>query len=261
MSKFNKIKVYYRQTSHNKISPTRMAGFDYERCFKSFLDSVNPNLVDLTICFDGSLWEYDNHFTSKYQKKYNFKTSIINTNSYTGKSYENDGSSKSSCLVAEIIKRDDVKDEDLIFTLENDYIFKPIDWALIALDLYNNYSDGNLYCSLYEHLDTYIFNRTDCNNEWSMYKDLQSKIFLSYFCRWRVLPAITSSWIFTKSLFERDFDLHSIGISDNTGCLEFRKRGSICVGPLMPIMTHSESYFLAPYCDWNKVLNSVELIK
>lgn len=64
-----------------------------------------------------------------------------------------------------------------------------------------------------------------------------------------------------KNVFDRDFDLHSVGISDNTGSLEFRNRGSICIGPLMPIMTHSESYFLAPFCDWNKILDSVEIIK
>jgi hypothetical protein len=163
-------------------------------------------------------------------------------------------------LVAQIIKNDNLPEDSLIFTLENDYIFRPIDWATIVLDLYNNYSDGNMYASLYEHLDTYIFNRTDCSNEWSMYSKLESKIFLSSYCRWRVLPAITSSWIFPKFLFDRDYDLLSIGISDNTGCSEFRKRGSICIGPLMPISTHSESYFLAPFCDWMQIQDNVKLL-
>ena len=42
--------------------------------------------------------------------------------------------------------------------------------------------------------------------------------------------------------------------------LEFRKRGSTCVGPLMPISTHSESWFLAPFWNWKQTLDNVELL-
>ena len=92
--KFNKIHIYFRQTSHNKISPTRVAWFDYEKSFKNLIDTINWTLCNLTVCFDGSLLEYEAHFTKKYQSIYNFRVIFIDTKSYTGKSYEALGDSE-----------------------------------------------------------------------------------------------------------------------------------------------------------------------
>ncbi len=258
--KFEKIHVFYRQTTHNKISPTRVPWFDYERCFKSFLDSLNPDLTKLTVCFDGFLDEYDNHFTSKYQNKYNFSTQIINTNSYTGPCYENNGSSKSSCLVAEIIKKDNLPENSLIFTLENDYIFQPIDWATIVLDLFNNHINENHIISLYDHLDKYIFTQ-DTNNHWGMYKDLKSKIILGGYNHWREVPNITSSWILSKKMFDMCWPELSQGISDNTGSdIWSKKFGTKYLSPIPSINCHSESYFIAPFVPWQQILENVVLL-
>jgi len=257
---FSKIWLYLRQTAHNKISPTRISYFNYEKCFKTLLDSIDFGLINFTICFDGSLDEYNAHFTKKYQGLYNFRRVLIDTKSYTGKSYENDGSSKSSCLVAQIIKNDNLPSDSLIFTLENDYIFRPINWAKIVLDLYNNFIKEDTYTSCYEHLDTYIFNKKNRIDEWSMYSNLKSQLFLSNYSRWRVLPSITSSWIMSKNTFDRDIDLHSIGVSDNFGCQEFGKRGSICVSPIPSISTHSESWFMSPFENWQEIHNNTILL-
>lgn len=260
MSKYNKIHVYYRQTSHNKISPTRVPWFDYERGFKNLLDTMNPNLTKLTVCFDGSAEEYNGHFTEKYQHKYGFTTRLINTKLYTGPSYENDGSSKSSCLVSQIIKGDNLPENSLIFTLENDYIFNLIDWAAVILDLFNNYINDNYYVSLYDHLDKYTFTQ-DTNNHWGMYKDLKSKIILSSFCHWREVPNITSSWIMTKKIFDRDWEQLSMGISDNTGCdIWGRKYGTKFLTPLPSLATHSESYFISPFVNWKGILETTEIL-
>ena len=260
MSKYNKIHIFLRACNINKINNNRPSWFNYEKVFKSLLDSINFSLVDLTICFDGYSDEYGSHFISKYAKNYPFETILINTKSFTGKSYENEGSSKSTAIISQIIKNKNLPNDKLIFILENDYLFLPIDWATIALDLFNNFSDGNMYLSLYEHLDTYIFTQKNVSNHWGMYADLKSRVFVSNYGRWRELPAITSSWIMTKELFERDFDLHSIGISDNTGCEQFRKRGSVCVGPLFGISTHCEKWFLAPFVNWEELSNSIKLL-
>ncbi|MEK6882197.1 MAG: hypothetical protein AABY22_21445, partial [Nanoarchaeota archaeon] len=82
---YNKIYIYYRQTAHNRISPTRVPWFDYERGFKNLLDTLNSELTSLKVCFDGTAEEYNEHFTKKYQDKYNFQSQLINTKLFTGK--------------------------------------------------------------------------------------------------------------------------------------------------------------------------------
>lgn len=261
MNKFSKIHIYYRQTANNKISPTRVSWFDYEKSFKNFLDTINLKLCELTVCFDGSLIEYENHFTKKYQQKYQFRVILINTKSYSGPSYENDGSSKSSCLVSRIIRDDNLPEDSLIFTQENDYIFQNIDWARIVLDLFNNHISDNHYISLYDHLDKYIFTNPNATDHWGLYKDLKSKIILGTYNHWRYTPSICSSWILPKRLFDRDYDLLSLGISDNTGCGEFNKRdGTQFLSPIPSFSTHSESYFIAPYISWKQILDNTVLL-
>lgn len=260
MNKFNKINIYYRQTAHNKISPTRVPWFDYERAFKTLLDSLDPHLANLTVCFDGTSEEYNEHFTEKYQHKYNFKTRLINTKLYEGPCYENDGSSKSTALISQIIKQENLPEDSLIMIQENDYVFLPVNWSMIVLDLFNNYINENHYISLYDHYDKYIFVK-DTNNHWGMYKDLKSKIILSGVCHWREVPNITSSWIFPKKLFDRDFEQHSIGISDNTGCdIWYKKYGTKFLTPIPSISTHSEIVFIAPLINWQNIIEQVQLL-
>ncbi len=263
----NKIHIYLRQTANNKVSTTRVSWFNYEKAFKNLLDTINPDLVNLTVVFDGNKEEYNSHFTKKYENYIPFRVKLINTKSYTEKSYQNDGSSKSYCLVSQIIKQDNLPEESLIGVFENDYIYQNIDWATIVLDLYNNFVSENTYVSLYEHKDTYLFQLSEeqikqnhLESHWGLYRNLESKIFISNFWRWRVLPLITSTWIFSKSSFNRDIDLHSIGMSDNTLSGEIKKRGSYCVSPIPSINTHSESWFLSPFINWEKILDNTVLI-
>jgi hypothetical protein len=260
MSKFNKINIYYRQTAHNKISPTRVPWFDYEKSFKNLLDTISWPLCNLTVCFDGSQLEYESHFTKKYQEIYGFRVVLIDTKSYNGPSYEKDGSSKSSCLVSKIVRDDGLPEDSLIFWCENDYIYR-VGWPEVSLDLFNNYISDNHYISLYDHLDKYIFTKSEATDHWGMYKDLKSKIILSSYCHWRYVPNICSSWIFPQRLFDRDYDLLSLGISDNTGCNEFNKRdGTQFLTPITSLATHSETWFLAPYINWQKILEETKIL-
>ncbi len=265
MNKFNKIHVFLRQTAHNKVSQMRPEWFDYERCFVSLLESFNFSFAELNIIFDGNQEEYNNHFTKKYDGLYKFKVKLIDTKTYIDKTYENDGSSKSYSLVSKYIKELNLSPDSLIFILENDYIFLPFDWVNVVLDLYNNYTDENVYVSLYDHADKYLFRQsieTMCNHNldgcWGMYRDLKSEIIISNWCHWRTVSSICSSWIMSARVFNRDFKYHSIGISDNTLCDKvFREHETKFLSPLPSINTHSEKTFLAPFVNWKGVLDKV----
>jgi len=253
--KFNKIKIYLRQTKINKPNNGRPEWFDYEKVFKNLLNTTNFKLTDLTVCFDGTKEDYDSHYTIKYENQFAFKIQLINTKEFNGYSYENDGSSKSTSLVSRIIRNDNLPDDNLIYILENDYLHRNY-WAEMTLDLFNNYIDENYYISLYDHFDKYIFTYKDRNDHWGMYKDLKSKIIVSSYCHWREVPLICSSWIMSKKLFYRDYDLLSCGTSDNTQCGKISELYETkFLSPIPSIATHCQIPFLAPFLDWNKIIN------
>lgn len=267
MNNFNKISIYYRQCATNKANNLRPHWFDYEKVFYNLLSTINWKLCDLTVCFDGNEAELHNHFTKKYKERFPFRIILIDTKSYNGHSYEKDGSSKSSCLVAKIVKDDNLPESNLIYLLENDYIHRPF-WSEITLDLFNTYIDDNYYISLYDHLDKYLFilnneeiKKFNIENHWGMYKDLKSKIILSTYTHWREVPLICSSWIMSKRLFDRDYDLLSIGISDNTACGTISQRHSTrFLTPIPSLNTHCQNPFIAPYIDWEKIIKSNTII-
>lgn len=259
--KFEKIHIYYRQCVSNKPNNTRPAWFNYEKCFKNLLDTINWNICELNVVFDGSLLYYDNHFTKKYQSKYNFRVRQIDTKNWEGKSYEpNCGSSKSGALTSELINEDNLSENNLIYILENDYLHLP-HWSEIVLDLFNNLEDQNCYISLYDHLDKYIFNKNNRKDEWSQFVDLKSEIILSSYRHWRTTPLICSSWILPKLLFDRDLENLLIGISDNTHCgIIKEKYKTYFLTPIPSLATHCEKFFMAPFVNWESLVNQTILL-
>ena len=253
---FSRIHIYFRQTAQNKVNNNRPQWFDYSQVFSNLLATMNPDLCQLTVCFDGNDKDFSNHFTHKFfENKWGreFKVRFIDTNAYEGESYENDGSSKSTSLIARIIKGNKLPDSSLIYVLENDYLHLPY-WGEMALSLFNQVG-GNDYVSLYDHLDKYAMTLEGRSDHWGLYKDLTSKIIVSNGRHWRQVPSICSSWIMSKKVFDRDYDLHSIGISDNTGCEQFLKRGSTCYTPIPSLATHCQEPWVAPLIDWEGVIN------
>ena len=118
----------------------------------------------------------------------------------------------------------------------------------------------NIYLSLYDHLDKYIFlldkkqiESNKLEDHWGMYRNLQSRIILSNYCHWREVPLICSSWIMPKELFDRDYDLLSIGMSDNTFCGKIsEKHQAKFLSPIPSISTHCQFPFIAPFINWEK---------
>jgi len=253
--KYNKINIYLRQTKLNKPNNGRPQWFDYEKVFKNLLSTTNFNFCELTVCFDGTQEDYNEHYTPKYQNQFPFKVKLINTKDFKGESYQTDGSSKSGALVSQIIKNDNLPDDSLIYILENDYVHQNY-WAEMTLDLFNRYIGDNYYISLYDHLDKYLFVQENRIDHWGMYKDLKSKVILSSYLHWREVPLICSSWIMSKKLFDRDYDLLSFGMSDNTFCGKIsEKYQTKFLTPIPSLSTHCQIPFIAPFIDWEKIIN------
>ena len=50
--KYNKINIYNRHFSRNKINPLRPAWFDYEKTFVNLLNTTNFDICKLTVIFE-----------------------------------------------------------------------------------------------------------------------------------------------------------------------------------------------------------------
>jgi hypothetical protein len=247
------------QASMDKSGETVKLMNNNVRELNESLKTINWNLVNLTIVYDG---DPANTLTEVLQDDYPYKVKCIDTKSYKGYSYEpNCMSSKSLCLVSEIIKNDNLPEDELIYILENDYLHLP-GWCEEVLDLYNNldkyaFRDPKLhFANLYHHPDKMIFTNPNATNEFGMYKDLESKIIATKYRYWRYVPSLCSSWLMSKYLFDNNYDLFNHGFSDNTASNEFIKRGYYQISPIETLSTHCQLPWLSFYIDWEKVSNN-----
>jgi len=260
MNNYSCINIYLRacNPSQNKPNNIRPHWYSQNNCFINLLQTINWDLVNLTIVHDGDI---KNTLVQELQH-YPYNIKQIDTFSYKGYSYEqNCGSSKSLCLTSQIIKEDNIPDNELIYILEQDYLHLS-GWCEEILDLYNNldkyaYSDANKhFCSLYTHPDKVLFINPNANNEWGLYKNMECKVIAAQKRYWAYLPSITSSLIMTKYLFDKFYYYLENGYSDNTMTEQFIRDGAFLIAPVeRSLATHCQNPWLSFYIDWEKVNN------
>lgn len=245
------IHIFLRETNHNKPNNERPGWFNYERCFKSLLDTLDSEVSKLTVVFDG---KPQNHYVDKYKKTHDYDIVEINAG--------NDFNSNTKTFEY-INSLTNIKPNDLIMVQENDYLFLP--WISDVLFLYHHNTNyeiwDNTYISLFDHLDKYIFNTpTLMSKEYSMYSDLKSQIYLGGSRYWRTVPSTCGSFIMSKIVFDKDLDIHTSGDADNTRFGECQKRGRKVLSPMPALATHCNKYFISPYVNWGEFNKNIKLL-
>lgn len=240
------IHIYYRTTINNKPNNLRPEWFSYEKCFKNLLDTINDN-CRLTIVFDGDSLSYNSSFFKKYEEKYKFNVKLISAGS--------DFSSNTQTFQF-INTEKQIAKEDLVYVLENDYLHLP-NWPEIVTYLYS-VSEGVHYTTLFDHLDKYLFTRQDRDDEFGMYKNLVSKIYVAA-RHWRTVPNTCGSFILRKDIFDQDLDVHTSGKADNTRFGELAKRGRVVLSPVPSLGTHCQIPYIAPIINWRSISDATEL--
>jgi len=236
------INIFYRTTVRNKINNLRPQWFSYEKCFKNLISTLNTN-CKLTVMFDGTEEEYKNYFIKEYKKKFNFDVIFLTANS----------DAESNHATFNYIKTLDLKADDLIYVLENDYLHLK-DWVFFVDDLYS-LTDGMHYVGLFDHNDKYICQK-NVDGELGMYKNLTSKIYATNTRHWRTVPSTCGSFIMTKKLFDQDYDILSLREADNTrfGILT-KTKNRILITPIPGLSTHVQKPWMSPCINWEKINN------
>lgn len=249
-----KIYIFNLQTSKIRNDGSRPEWFSLEKCFKNLLDTTINSFCDVNIIFDGTV-EQD-HYINKYTNKFLYKVySIDSMDNNIEYSYNNLIFKK----IQDILQIKKAQPDDLVMTAEFDYLYLP-HWTQCILDLYGtnlNYNIKNTYVSLWDHLDKMLFNKPDSNDHNGMYKNLTSKIYCGKFNYWRTTPSTCNSFIMTKELFDKDFDILSLPMADNGRFEILNKRERQILSPMPSLSCHMNKFFLAPFIDWKALNDSI----
>lgn len=223
-----KIKIFYRHYNIEKIDGKgRPKWFDYEKCFQNLLYTLTSD-TELYVMFDGN---FNNNFISKYKDH------------YTLHEFKAGNDVESFFQTHYYIKRQNIKNDDLIYVLENDYLHFP-GWVNKVKELFSIYSNLN-YVSLYDHNDKYFL---------PMYDNLVSKIFTTPTHHWRTTPSTCGSYITNKKIFDEDFDIHTTIQGDHNKFLQLNnERNRFVTTPIPGLSTHCMEGLLSPTIDWEKI--------
>lgn len=234
--------IYNRQCNFSTISANkyRPKWFNRETCFKSLLCEYNANhdQTTLTILFDGQ--PNKEHFCSKMNDIGSIP--IINLNSGNG--------AKSFIDSVDYILKQNHKNEDIIYLVEDDYLHIPM-WGSTLLSAFT-LNLPNLHVTLYDHLDKYT----------EMYANLLSKIFVSKRSHWRTVPSTTDTFAVRFDTLKKYRDIYwgfwRDGYSlDHMRSLEVGRNGGVFISPIHGWSTHVGEYN-SPLINWEGINNNYE---
>jgi hypothetical protein len=225
-----KIHIFYRHYNVEKTDGRgRPKWFDYEKCFSNLLSTLTSD-TELHIMFDG---DSSTNFISNYK------------NHYTLHEFKAGSDQESFWETLRYIKEQNIKDDDLIYILENDYLHIS-DWVSKVKEIFSTYSNLN-YVSLYDHNDKYFL---------PMYENLTSKIFTSLTHHWRNTPSTCGSYITNKKIFDEDFNVHTTIAGDHNKFLQLnQEKGRFVITPIPGLSTHCMEGLLSPTINWENINN------
>ena len=123
------IHIFYRHTNATKIGSYRPEWFSYNKCFINLLKTIAlyRDIVKLNVIFDGDITK-----NSIFNFSNLFNTIEINAGSDIGSWNETNQIIKHKC------EDNIIKENDLIYFLENDYLHVP-GWLDIIFDLFREF--------------------------------------------------------------------------------------------------------------------------
>jgi hypothetical protein len=234
----------------NGLKKDRPNWFDYENCLNNLLKTIEASdvsfYIHLNLVFDGAIESFNNNFVSKYfniskvesTKKYSKKVVLINAGS---------GDASGNKVMEMIETSKEIDDDDLIYTLENDYLHTN-DWLKKVEELHHSKNHFH-YVTLYDHPDKY----EHTSHYVKRYDSLVSKIFVTDSHHWRTMSSTCFSFISKAKYFRTDIfyfrRLRDVFI------LPFLKiyKKRVLFSAIPSLSTHCMDKYLAPTIDWKAV--------
>jgi|688.fasta_scaffold402261_2 hypothetical protein len=245
------INIFYMhyETGTKSVPKERPNWFNYEACLKNIIYSIENSPGDVkivfTLMFDGDADSFNENFCSKYFEldkniqKNNCEYRVKLINAGTG--------AKSGQITLDYINSKNYGDDELIYTLENDYLHTS-NWVANVRDIFNSKIPFD-YLTLYDHGDKYEYNHGFSRR----YIDLNSKIYACNKIHWRTIPSTCFSFITSPITIKRDAKIFK-NFHDMKAFIilrYFKRRRLLSAIPGQS--THCMSDYLAPTIDWADV--------
>lgn len=230
-----KIEMFVRHCHYSDASghKQRHPFFSREACFNNLINTLDPNLVNVTIILDTYYPMEGTHFVKK-QTKY----PVIEIS---------EGNEAGAFLrLLDTITSCNFDPETIIYIVEDDYLHRP-NWPKILLEGFTIPEAS--YVTLYDHNDKYRRG----------YETLKSKIFTTSSCHWRGTPSTTNTYAMTFKTLQRDLETHkkySMGrrvSADHEKFCDLASQGHMLISSIPGWSGHMEPGFTSPCIDWEKV--------
>jgi hypothetical protein len=230
-----KVKIYLRHSYYSKNTELdnriRPEWFDKKKIFENLIRVTDWGKCEVKVIYDTSFGDDSHNF---FGESYN----IIKINAGT--------EAESFLMLLDIIKSDNLEDNDIIYILEDDYLHRE-GWEKALCESLNGIAD---YVSMYDHADKYMD-----------YPDLVSKIFISESCHWRTVPSTCNTYACKNGTLMNDFEIHRKYSTENYNGIsqdhnKFIHLGSIgrkLVTPIPGYSTHC-NHLQSPIIDWEKYI-------
>jgi hypothetical protein len=202
--------------------------------------------VSLILVFDGDEDSFRDDFSSKY---FDLHEPLVSKNlTREVKLIKAGDAFKAAHLLLDVAFNEyEYLDEDLIYTLENDYLHVP-GWLEAVEDLVRSEVNCH-YLSLYDHADKYRYTSSYDGR----YDGLRSQIYVTPSRHWRTTPSTCFSLISKTKFLKRDRRIYKFFRDQHVQpFLRFFKR-RVLVSPMPALSTHCMSRYLSPQIDWEAI--------
>lgn len=229
----DKIEVFARHCFHSTVSEhkERFSGFSKERCFRNFLDTLDPIQANVTFFFDRKRGPLSSYFL---QEQNTYPIVEINEGTEAG----------SFLRLLDYVETLPLDPSTILYFVEDDYLHRP-QWINV---LKEGFATGHAeYVTLYDHHDKY-----------TSYPKWLSRVYCTDSCHWRTTPSTTQTFgVLFETLME-DLKIHrkysekcTISRDHDKFCALHRK-GRRLISCMPGWSTHAEPQFASPCIDWEK---------
>jgi hypothetical protein len=223
------IHIIYRHTDNLAacgVGKSRPKWFSFEGCLNNILSTIeDTDFVKFHLMYDGEL-------KGEVDKRIDH-VEIVNEKSAMGNWVK----------AWDYAKSLDLKDGDLIYHLENDYMHA-YGWAYKIRELYDMYTELD-YVTLYDH--PHFYHPND-------YPNLSTNILPTYSHHWITRPSTTGAFIVDKRILFEDYDTWVEGQGDYHKFIWLGKnKKRNVISPIPSLSTHCETEWLATTVDWEKL--------
>lgn len=245
-----RLHIYFRHTDISRATKNgRPEWFSHVVCFTNLISTIeNSEYRDRVIfhfIFDGDKQKFDSDPLVKM-----FETISIEKNAHI----INGGDQRKAwrqCIEL-VSSNQNIKSDDLIYLLENDYVH--VDgWLDEIYSLYASNIKWDII-SLYDHPDKYpeYCRHIDAKKN----ENKMTKLYFSKTWHWKMTPSTCASYIIPAETFRQLYRVLKLGIYDYKLFMlltkVFRKK---LLSPIPSLSTHSMEDFLAPAINWAEIIN------